>query len=234
MMPPDIKAVLFDVDDTLFDREAAQRITLEQIVKQLPEALGKYAMSRLMEVWLESDRFASADFVASPPSQTLRDTRSRKFLQLLGLGEELVETVTRTYLKEYPLVNTPVAGAIPLVKNLSLRFKTGVVSNSLPDVQYRKLETLGLRDIFSCIVLSEEIGIRKPDPRIFRHAAGLLGVPPEKCLYIGDSFCADVIGARSAGMQACWYRQGKPAPPDQSVKADYTVDALSEIEMLLK
>jgi FMN phosphatase YigB (HAD superfamily) len=109
-----------------------------------------------------------------------------------------------------------------------------VVSNSLPDVQYRKLETLGLRKYFSCIVLSEEIGIRKPDPRIFQHAAALLKIPPGECLHIGDSFNADVIGSKAAGMQACWFKRGKSSPPGQSIQADYEVENLAEIEDILR
>jgi len=233
MSSTNIKAILFDVDDTLFDRKTAQEKVLARIVQLLPQSFGRFEMSSLMEAWQESDRFASADFEASLPSRMLRDTRSRKFLELLGLGDDLIEDVTQAYLTEYPRVPAPVAGAVTLVRKLSLQFPVGVVSNSLPDVQYRKLETLDLRKYFSCIVLSEEFGIRKPDPRIFQHAATLLNLPPASCLYIGDSFNADVVGSKQAGMLACWFKQGQTPPADQTVKADFTVDNLAEIEEFL-
>ncbi len=71
-------------------------------------------------------------------------------------------------------MNFPVPGAVSVVKELSGRFRLGVISNGSPDVQYRKLEAIGLGGIFACVLLSEEIGIRKPDPRIFHIAANAL------------------------------------------------------------
>jgi HAD superfamily hydrolase (TIGR01509 family) len=86
-------------------------------------------------------------------------------------------------------------------------------------VQLRKLDTLGIRHVFSCIVLSEEFGIRKPDPRIFFHAAGLLGVSPSECLYIGDSYKNDITGSRAAGMLSCWFKRGHSSLPGQAMAA---------------
>jgi HAD superfamily hydrolase (TIGR01549 family) len=125
-------------------------------------------------------------------------------------------------------------GAIRVVKNLSLKYKIGAVSNSLPDVQYRKLETIGLRDNLSCVVLSDELGVRKPDPRIFTHAAGLLLTTPGECLFVGDSFGSDVIGSKAAGMLSCWFNRKKNPAPASSIKPDFEIDDLQEIEEILR
>jgi HAD superfamily hydrolase (TIGR01549 family) len=233
MRPQKIEAILFDVDDTLFDRACAQKTALELIVKRFPLVFGGCEMSRMLEAWRESDRFATADFEASAPSEVFRDTRTRKFLQLLHVQEDLVGAITEAYLTDYPSINAPIAGAVQLVKSLSLSYKVGVVSNSLPDVQYRKLETLGLRGLFSCIVLSEEFGLRKPDPRIFDYAAALLGTPPQQCLFVGDSFDSDVIGSKAAGMISCWFRRGKSPPVDANISPDFEIDELARIQEIL-
>jgi putative hydrolase of the HAD superfamily len=101
-------------------------------------------------------------------------------------------------------------------------------------VQYRKLEAMGLRDLFSCIVLSEEFGIRKPDPRIFHQAALLLHMQPQECLYVGDSYINDVIGAKNAGMQACWLNRESATVPDEKIKPDYIITNFAELPVLLE
>jgi len=229
-----IKAILFDIDDTLYDRNLAQSMILERIVEKLPHVFESLPMDRVLRAFLESDRVATEAFYAGAPSEGLRDARSRHFLRLLGVKEDAAETVTEIYVREYPDINAPVEGAIRLVKESGRRFKTGAISNGFPDVQYRKLETIGLRDAFKCIVLSEEIGIRKPDPRIFRQAAGLLGVPCVSCLYVGDSYNSDIVGAKSAGMTTCWLCRDEAFPENPQIHTDYAVCSLDNLQRIIK
>jgi putative hydrolase of the HAD superfamily len=229
-----IKAVLFDVDDTLFDREAAQGIVLKQIVARFPGVFGDLEMERIAAAFEESDYIITEDFEAGAPSEGIREARSRLFLRLLGIREDCAGAITAIYVNDYPKVNAPVPGAVPVVRELSRRFRMGAVSNGLPDVQYQKLETIGLRRLFSCIILSEEIGVRKPDPRIFSMAVSRLGVAPSECLHTGDSFTNDVAGARAAGMMTCWLNRNGAALPDGAVPADLTIGGLEELVEILK
>jgi HAD superfamily hydrolase (TIGR01509 family) len=232
-MSKNIKVVLFDVDETLFDRSLAQRNVLKLMVQQLPYVFSALEPERIVEAFLESDRITTEDFNTGAPSEGSREIRSKLFMQLLGIPEEHATTITEIYVRDYPMVKAPVAGAITVVKALSRKFSLGVVSNGFPDVQYRKLETMGLRDIFSCIVLSEEFGIRKPDAKIFHHATSLLNVQPSECLYVGDSYTNDVIGAKTAGMLACWLNRESLKPQDEVIKADFIISKLEELPVLL-
>ena len=233
-MKKNIKAVLFDVDDTLFDRKLAQKEVCKLIVKQLPRVFDAFDTERVQEEFLKSDQISTDMFSSGAPSEGLRDKRSRLFLQLLGIGEDYVPTVTELYVRDYPLVHAAMDGAIPVVKKLSRKFSVGVVSNGLSDVQYRKLETMGLYNLFSCVVLSEVIGIRKPDPAIFLKAASLIHIKPAECLYVGDSYINDVIGAKNAGMQACWFNSESLEPQDDTIKPDFIISKLEELPQLLK
>ena len=234
MMKKNIKAVLFDVDETLFDRAMAQKAVLALIVKQLPGIFSGLKPERVLEAYLESDRISTERFDAGAPSESLRDLRNKLFLQLLGLKDDLAATISEMYVRDYPKVKTPVEGAIPLVKKLSRKFKVGIVSNGLADVQYTKLETMGLRDLFSCVVLSEEFGIRKPDSKIFHHAVSLLYLQPAECLYVGDSYVNDVIGAKNAGLLVCWLNPESLKPPDENIKPDFIISRLAELPALLR
>lgn len=232
-MSDDVRAVLFDVDDTLFDRKLAQNIALEQIVAQFPRLFQTLETERIAAAFTESDRITTRDFEAGAPSDGLRDARSRQFLRLLDIQEDYAEAITAIYVRECPKVNAPVPGAITVVEGLSRRFKVGVVSNGLPDIQYQKLETIGLRHLFSCIILSEEIGIRKPDPRIFSHAASRLNVSPQECLNVGDSYANDVVGAKNAGMMTCWFNRSSVPLDNEKAPADFMVSNLEELGDIL-
>lgn len=229
-----IRAVLFDVDDTLFDRKGAQSLVIEIIVKRLPEIFQSLEMEPIRAAFEESDLITTRDFYSGAPSEGLRDKRSRLFLRALGISEDHAGTITDMYVREYPAVNAPMPGARTIVGELSMKYITGVVSNGFPDVQYTKLETIGLKQDFACVVLSEEIGIRKPDPGIFLHTASLLKIKPGECLYVGDSYANDVTGAVKAGMAVCWFNRERAKPANRDIKPDFEISDLTEIAALLE
>jgi putative hydrolase of the HAD superfamily len=231
--PGNIRAVLFDLDDTLFDRKAAQSMALELIVKRFPHIFGRFEKERVIGAFLESDRLLTLNFDAGASTEGIREERSRIFLEILDIKEDIVDTITEIYVRGYPRLDSPVPGATGIVKELSARFQIGVVSNGLPDVQYTKLESIGLRDLMSCIVLSEEIGIRKPDPRIFHHAAGLIKIPPADCLYVGNSYTDDIAGAKAAGMLACWLKRSHSSSPGGEYEADFVIGNLKDLTGIL-
>ena len=213
-----ITAVLFDIDDTLFDRNLAQAKVLEVIVKSCPEAFASRDVAEISTAFFESDRLTVAAFDSGVPSQGLRDRRSRLFLRLLGLPEFFADKISAIYVRELPAVNAPVAGAVELVEKLSKEYRLGTVSNGLADLQDRKLENIGLRGFFECVVLSEEVGLRKPDPGIFLQAAVALDVKAEQCVYVGDTYTTDIVGAKNAGMQACWFNRAATSPPNGEIR----------------
>lgn len=227
------KAVIFDLDDTLFDREAAQIRVIELFTRRLPHIFQSYNIDNVIEAFKESDRLSVIDFEVGAPPDSLRRTRSQIFLQLLGITEECQDVITEMYVKDYPALNLPITNAVPVVRKIKERLSVAVVSNGLPDVQYKKIKAIGLNDIFSHIVLSEEIGIRKPDPGIFHHAADLLKVEPSECLYVGDSYSYDVIGANAAGMQVCWFKPDSKDTEGTEIQPDFVITDLRELIKIL-
>ena len=89
-----------------------------------------------------------------------------------------------------------------------------------------------LPQFLDVIVISGDIGVEKPDPRIFDHTLQLLGMTAGQCLFVGDSIISDDAGARNAGMDFCWYRRHHTAPfvPTTAVKI---IDSLTELGALL-
>lgn len=210
-----IEALLFDVDETLFDRRRAQILVVERFPESLPDLFGDVPADRLHEAWDRSDRETENHVATTSDTRASRNVRSALFLRLLDRPEEAADRVTDAYLDIYPTVDAPVDGAAEVVAACAELLPVGVVSNAYPDVQRRKLETLGLRHHFRCIVLSEEYGgPRKPAPEIFLHGCEQLGSDPATTLYVGDSWGNDVIGARTAGLIPCWYNPASTPVPD--------------------
>jgi HAD superfamily hydrolase (TIGR01509 family) len=228
-MVADLRAILFDVDDTLFDRRGAQLMVLEVLLRECGNAFAGIDKRKIIEAFLESDRVTTWEYYGETYTvEGIRFRRQQVFLELLGLDAVHAEELSEVYVAWYPRSNAPIDGAKVVVEALAARFPLGIVSNGLPDVQYTKLETLALRHLFKCIVLSEEVGIRKPDPAIFGHAAELLNVALGDCLHIGDSYHNDVVGAKRSGMHACWFNPAGETVPGEA-KPDLEVRALEEI-----
>ncbi len=222
------KAVIFDLDDTLYDRKAAQIEFVKHLSRRFPHIFEGQEIGTIILAFLESNRLADKDYEAGSP--WTRDKHSRYFLRLLGISRDYADSITETYIRDCHRINSPVIGAVPTVEKLSKKFKTAVITNGFSDVQNAKLEAIGLGSLFNCIAIGPEIGISKPDPEIFRYVARLLGITPSECLNVGDSYTLDVIGPKNAGMLVCWYNPEQAAPPEgNNIKADFVIRSLPEV-----
>lgn len=224
-----LEAVLFDVDDTLYDRRGAQVLILRQVMGEFPKLFAHLDEGAVLAAFVESDRRTANHFLTTDSIQASRDARSRIFLQELGLPPDRGPEVTARYVTAYRRTAAPVPGAAQLVAACQRRFRVGVVSNAFPDVQYHKLEAIGLRHAFECILLSEEVGIRKPESGIFLQACEALQVAPCRTLYVGDSYGNDVVGASRAGLITCWYNPAGAQPADPGVLPDLEIRSLEEL-----
>jgi HAD superfamily hydrolase (TIGR01509 family) len=233
LLKENLRAVLFDVDDTLFDRTRAQNDLVRELAHRLDDLFAGIPFERTREAFFESDRRVNQLMDSGKIVEGARAERSRLFLGLLHLDESAAGRVTDEYMKLYPEINVPVKGSVQTLGFLHGRYQLGVVSNGFVDIQHHKLESLGIARLFDCVVLSDELGIRKPDPRIFEEALKRLGRTPDECLYVGDSCRYDVAGARNAGIRTCWFNpEGARRPPGES-EPEFEIHSFSELEGVL-
>ena len=94
--------------------------------------------------------------------------------------------------------------AIPVLKDLQGTYQLGLVTNGVPDLQHEKLSGTKLEPYFDEIVISGEVGIGKPDPRIFDLVLDALGAEPAEAVMVGNSLERDIVGAQQARIQAIW------------------------------
>ncbi|MEP6693616.1 MAG: HAD family hydrolase [Chloroflexota bacterium] len=120
-----------------------------------------------------------------------------------------------------------------VLDDLARDHRLALVTNGAPDVQREKLAGTTLARWFGAIVISAEVGIAKPDPRIFAHALRAVGAEAAGSVMIGDSLSRDVAGARAAGLRSIWIDREEGAPKLGDAVPDARVTALSQIRSCL-
>jgi HAD superfamily hydrolase (TIGR01549 family) len=210
-----VRAVLFDLDDTLFDHRGCSRDALEA-VQQCHGSLGAMPLAQLEQVHATLLEQLHGDvMLGKTPLEEARRERFRRLLVAAGAAppEDLVARTAATYRDRYREVRRAVRGAGALLAVLGERVRIGIVSNNLFDEQQDKLRVCGLDLFVHALVVSERVGVSKPDPAIFAAALERMQCRPDEAVMVGDSWTADIAGARAAGIRPIWFNpMGLPVP----------------------
>ncbi|WP_274650159.1 HAD family hydrolase [Paenibacillus humicola] len=222
-----VKAVLFDLDNTLLDRTATFRLFTEKLL----DRYGDGASANEREAMIEEIRIADEDGYKNKRElfTELLNSPSIKWSGRPGSAEELMAFYREHYVCSARLMET----AAELLARCRPKYKLGLITNGRTAIQYGKIDRLSLRGSFDFIAVSEEAGVKKPDLRIFRLALDGLGVAPEEAVYIGDHPVNDMGGADAAGMRTIWLRRNQPWPESLKVVPYAAVDTLRELFDLL-
>jgi putative hydrolase of the HAD superfamily len=177
-----MKAVLFDLDGTLYDRDAAVRALVESQRAAFAPRLGAAASAFVARVLALDDH-------------GYRD-KAEVYAMVVGEGslpEGLAEELTADFWRRYRSFCRPFPDAVATLAEIRRRgLQTGVITNGRQSVQDGKIDALGIRALLDTISISEVEGLRKPDRRIFERTLERLAVAPADCLFVGDHPEADV------------------------------------------
>lgn len=237
------KCVFLDWDDTIGDFANAARLSLQEM----------YTKYRLSEFFASFDDFFS---LYHPHNIELwhrygEDEVSKDFLridrflwplvQALGGSPVLMQSrplqdLARRMSDDFLILTTQHFALLPdaeeMVRYLAARYPLTIVSNGFIEVQYEKIARSGLQDLFTHIVLSEEVGCQKPNPRIYEVALERNGIGADEAVMIGDSWYSDIQGAQRAHIDQLWIRPATTPHPDGE-SATYIVHSLREIRDIL-
>ena len=201
-----IKTVILDLDDTLYDYQAGNRLGMDALKQYCREHFGmeeEAFQEKMKEAWLVvSERMGTAR--ASVHNRLIR---YQIFLELIHQpvflhARRMYHTYWDTLLKHMQISD----GAREWMEKLhSQGIQIGMGTNMTAYIQYRKVEHLGIGHLIDWIVTSEEVGVEKPDPKIFQVCVEKSGVTPRECLFVGDNLRGDVQGAMGAGLEAMLY-----------------------------
>jgi len=221
--------VLFDADNTLFDYDRAEafslRNTLERFgVEHRPEHLRIYRTIN-KAVWedLEQGRIDRRD---------LGTLRFERFFTSIGADPDGA-VFGSAYLQALSGASFLIAGAAEVVAGLRGRCRLGLITNGFSSVQHPRLDGSAIADAFDGVFVSEDIGVAKPDRRIFDHALENLGhANRATVLMVGDSLSSDMAGAANAGVDGCWYNPGGLSRDDVAVR--WEVRTLAEVVRIVE
>jgi putative hydrolase of the HAD superfamily len=229
------RAVLFDLDDTLFDHEQASRTALAR-VHALHEAFARWRFEAFERAHARVLEELHVQVLSG--ARTVDDAREERFRRLFAESDapadaDRVRTTAITYREAYRASRRPVEGALAVLAALQPRVRIGVVSNNLLEEQQGKIRYCGFEPYVDALVVSEVVGSAKPDPAIFAHALAALDCRPDDAVMIGDSWAADVEGAEAAGIRAIWFnRVGRPAP--RSTRGVLEIATLTPIDGVMR
>jgi len=195
-----IKAVLWDLDDTLYSRRAAARALF-------PGMFQAYLYQERSDAFLNE----AADYMMTqvPRNSMVHEDAFQALLAKYPPDTPYVRSqCVDYYYAHMRRFVTPSPEAMEVVKKLkSMGIRQAIVTNITPDLvesQKAKVQALGIAHLFDAVIYSAEFGFHKPDRRIFHHAAALLGVSNGQCVFVGDDPNSDIAGALGAGMEAVW------------------------------
>lgn len=220
------KWILFDADETLFHFDAYEGLRL------MFERLG---------ITFSRDDFAQYQQVNKPlwvdyqdgkiTAQELQHTRFELWAKKLDVT---TTDLNSAFLSAMADICAPLPGAKELLDFLQGKAQLGIITNGFTELQQIRLERTGFSQHFAALIISEQVGIAKPDRGIFEHAFALMGNPDKRdVLMVGDNPHSDILGGNNVGISTCWLNaSGQPVP--NGVKPCYQVSSLDELHTMLK
>jgi putative hydrolase of the HAD superfamily len=213
-----IKAVLFDLDNTLIDfmsmKKAASAAAANAMIgaglQDAPEDLSERLFTFYLEHGIESDD-AFEEYLKQ---------------EYKAVDYRILASAVNAYLKEKYLHLEPYPGVVETLRELKRQgFKLGVVSDGVRLKAWMRLNEAGLDGYFDSVVTYDDTGKRKPAKEPFSLICEQLALKPEECLMLGDWPERDVQGGKLAGMKTCLAKYGQI----QQAKADYQIQSFSKL-----
>ncbi|MBE6051567.1 MAG: noncanonical pyrimidine nucleotidase, YjjG family [Clostridium sp.] len=224
------KVILFDADDTLFDFQKSEKKAFE---KSMKEFCNDYDENFHFATYKEINTAIWKEFENGLITQS--NLKVERFKRL-GVKLNIVfdeEIFAASYMNHLGSCSYLLEGADELVKDLSKQYTLAIITNGLTKVQERRIKQSEIATFFKNIVISEELGIAKPNAEIFEHALTNLGdFKKEEVLMVGDSLNSDIRGGINANIDTCWFNPNN-LENKTNVKPTYQVANFKELRNLL-
>jgi putative hydrolase of the HAD superfamily len=231
-----LKAVLFDLDGTLMDHDAARVVGLEAHLSDWLPGLHADEIARLSREWQRLEALHYDEYTRGECTfveQRRRRVRGMYAALERGPAQQIAaDAWFQSYLRYYRTAWRPFDDVLPALTALTAahpRAALGVVTNGEVEPQRAKLAAIGLGERFPVVVASGEVGVAKPEPEIFALACERLGVELEQTAHVGDRLDLDAEGAAAAGLHGVWLdRVGVRACPAHVARIS-TLDELAGV-----
>ena len=224
-----VKDIFFDLDHTLWDFDKNSMLAFKRVFKKFKITIELDAFLKIYEpINVEYWKKYREDKVSKENLRRGRLIDSFIFFDLIYTTEKIDE-IADAYIQELPFDNHLFEGAVEILDYLILKYKLHIITNGFEEVQHKKLKNSGIDCYFSTVTTSEEVGLKKPNPKVFLTALNKANSLPAQSVMIGDSLEADILGANNIGMQTIFYNYRN----ENISKKIKSIDSLLEIKNYL-
>jgi len=227
------KHIFFDLDHTIWDFDKNAEETLYELydVYRLNE-IGLPPAAIFIETYTRNNHRLWADYHTGKISKTeLRETRFKKTFLDLGVRPD---SIPLKFEDDYVMICPTKTNLFPhaheTLRYLKDKYTLHLISNGFKESSELKVGNANIGGYFQHFIISEIVGVNKPDPAIFEHALNLAGAEKHESLMIGDSLEADVYGAINFGMDAIYFNPFNAPKPDD---VPLQVNHLKELTLIL-
>ena len=235
-----IKAVFFDLSDTLCDYQSAARVALD--------AAGQYAAGHspalsptgMRDAYLrearraeeEGRRWSASRLGAGGPEPDYR--LWERALEKCGVSNQILARAVACHYEQSRMQTLrPMPDALAALQALQGRVRVGVIAEGSGALVNEELARLDLRRLLSIVVIEQEAGFAKRDPRLFALATREAGCEPEEAAHVGDSLETDIAPAEKAGLVTVWVNRGEETVRHEVAIPDLIVGSLEPVPDLL-
>ncbi len=197
--------IYFDLDDTLLDHKKAEQAGLADVHQHF-DVFKNIERQQLIDTYHHINKGLWEEYGRGEIDRHILHRRrfEETFIEL-GIDATLYEEAGKVYMNYYRNHWEWVDGAKEAYEAIAKNYPVGIITNGFAETQWLKIDQFGFKETARQIVISEEVGVMKPHPKIFDHSSELAGVDRDKILYVGDSLTSDVKGGKAAGWQVAWF-----------------------------
>ncbi|PST89519.1 dUMP phosphatase [Photobacterium sp. NCIMB 13483] len=217
--------ILFDADETLFHFDAFHGLQLmfsrHNVTFTHADFEHYETINRPLWVDYQNGKISATE---------LQNIRFKSWAATLSLS---TEQLNHDFLMAMADICTPLTGAKSLLEALKPHAKLGIITNGFTALQEIRLQRTEFKDFFDVLVISEQVGVAKPDIQIFDYACQKMNMTQrQNILMVGDNPQSDILGGINAGMDTCWLNSEQKSQPE-GIYPTYTVSSLAELQVLL-
>ncbi len=206
-----IKVIAFDLDDTLYN---ATELARDARISGLKAMIGKGLKIDLENAFLILDEIVKEYGPNSSQHYDIFILRINRFepqIDFISTSQKnkYISAAVMAYHAQKIKLIKPFEDVVPCFKQIKdLGVKTAIISDGIPIKQYEKILRLGIDNLIDLIVISDEIGIRKPNPKLFEYCLKKFGIKGEESIYVGDNLEKDLVPAHLNGMNSVYIHRG--------------------------
>jgi putative hydrolase of the HAD superfamily len=220
--------IYFDLDDTLLDHKKAEQAGLADVHQHF-DVFKNIERQQLIDTYHHINKGLWEEYGRGEIDRhILHRRRFEETFVELGIDATLYEEAGKVYMNYYRNHWEWVDGAKEAYEAIAETYPVGIITNGFAETQWLKIDQFGFKETARQIVISEEVGVMKPHPKIFDHSTELIGIERDQILYVGDSLTSDVKGGKAAGWQVAWF--SKHPSKDGEELADLVFDDFSVLQ----